>query len=78
VLTASALSIIEPAEKLAAKLEKQLEAAEHRIAEMGLSLGAAQQEIRSLTQRIEALTDRLKIAQQLLTEHGVPFPPLEG
>lgn len=33
-------------------------------------------EVETLERKTKALTDRLELAQRLLTEHGVPFPPV--
>lgn len=90
-LTASALSILEPAEKKAAQLGALLQAAEARIAELGLSLTVANkrmveansradglaEKLTDAERKVNALTDRLELAQRLLTEHGIPYPPLD-
>jgi chromosome segregation ATPase len=85
VLTTTSLSLLRPVEEKAAKLEAQLERAEAKIAELGLSLYTANARADGLASKlsgaertIQSLTDRLQLAQRLLTEHGVPFPPVEG
>lgn len=83
VVTASALSLLGPVEEKAAKLAAQLERAESKIAELGLSLYTANTRAEGLADKlsgadrtIQSLTDRLQLLQLLLTQHGVPFPPI--
>lgn len=90
VLSDTALSLLAPSEALAHKLERQLSAAEAKIGELGLNLidansrmAEAQSRADGLAEKltdaerqVKALTDRLTLAQRLLTEHGVPFPPI--
>jgi len=74
------------AKKITAESDKLSTDRAATINEMALKmLDPMQRRIESLTAEVarletevHRLTDRLKLAQHLLTEHDIPFPPLDG
>lgn len=63
-------SLLTSAEQKAERLETKLTKAEARIDELESSLAEANRTVNSLN-------DRLRLAQRLLTEQGIPFPPVQ-
>lgn len=71
VLSETAISLLAPMEARAAALERQLQMANTEIEQLRVKLADADR-------RAAGLNDRLMLAQRLLDQHGVPFPPVEG
>lgn len=90
VLGETAVLLLAPATKQIADLQNRLETADHnaneldaqlrvttnRANELDAQLRLANARITTLESRVAVLTTRLESAQELLTQHGVPVPPL--
>jgi hypothetical protein len=76
VLSETALALLEPSKREAKDLLQKLEKVNERADTLEEKLRDAQSQVLTLTRRVDGLTDRLRLAQRLLDERGVPFPPM--